>query len=153
VPFNVQEEVQAWIQVFASSARDGGITHLSSVAVTLLPEGPTNVMEATPQPERIVIDQPVAGDVVEGGMLAVSGRGLAGFEQTLIAELLDATGEVIAMEPIIVEAPDLGQPGPFETELIYSVDAPMPARLQLRDPSPAFGGDVHLSSVEIRLEP
>lgn len=153
VPFNIQEEVQAWIQVFASSARDGGITHLSSVAVTLQPEGPVEVVEATPQPERIVIDQPAAGDVAEGGTLVVSGRGLAGFEQTLIVELLDASGEVIAMEPIIVNAPDLGQPGTFETELTYSVDAPMPARLQLRDPSPAFGGDVHLSSVEIRLQP
>lgn len=153
VPFNVREEVRAWIQVFASSARDGGITHLSSVAVTLLPEGAANDMEATPQPERIVIDQPIAGDVVEGGTLPVSGRALAGFEQTLIAELLDASGAVIAMEPIIVDAPDLGQPGTFETELTYSIDAPMPARLQLRDPSPAFGGDVHLSSVEIRLEP
>lgn len=153
VPFNVQEEVQAWIQVFASSARDGGITHLSSVAVTLLPEGPSEVVEATPQPERIVIDQPAAGDVAEGGTLVVSGRGLAGFEQTLIVELLNASGEVIAMDPIIVDAPDLGQPGTFETELTYSIDAPMSARLQLRDPSPAFGGDVHLSSVEIRLEP
>jgi hypothetical protein len=153
VPFNVQEEVQAWIQVFANSARDGGITHLSSVAVTLLPEGPAEVAEATPQPERIVIDQPAAGDVAEGGTLEVSGRALAGFEQTLIVELLDASGEVMATEPIIVDAPDLGQPGTFETELTYSIDAPMPARLQLRDPSPAFGGDVHLSSVEIRLEP
>lgn len=151
--FSIDEETRAWIQVFATSARDGGITHLSSVAVTLLPEGPADIAEATPQPERIVIDTPSTGETVQGGALQVSGRGLASFEQTLIVELLDESGEVMIMEPIIVNAPDLGQPGTFEIELPYSVEDSMPARLQVRDPSPAFGGDVHLSSVEISLEP
>lgn len=156
VPFEVQDEVQAWIQVYATSARDGGITHLSSVAVTLAAEGEPDIVEATRPTgefERIIIDSPENGDTVEGGIVTVTGRGLAGFEQTLVVELLDEAGGVIEMQPIIVDAPDLGQPGSFEAELAYSVSEETPARVQVRDPSPAFGGDVHLTSVELFLAP
>jgi len=153
VPFQVQQEVQAWIQVYATSARDGGITHLSSVAVTLAPGGAEDIVEPTPQPERIVIDSPATGDTISGGVLQLTGRGLASFEQTLIAELLDEAGNVMVVEPLIVNAPDLGQPGSFEAQLTYDVSESTPARLQVYDPSPAFGGYVHLSSVELFLEP
>lgn len=156
VPFEVAEEVQAWIQVFSTSARDGGITHLSSVAVTLAPDGEADIAEAsrpTGESERIIIDSPQNGDTIEGGVVTVTGRGLASFEQTLVVELLNEAGEVIMMEPIIVDAPDLGQPGFFEAELTYEVGEETPARVQVRDPSPAFGGDVHLSSVEVFLAP
>lgn len=156
VPFAVQEETEAWIQVYSASARDGGVTHLSSVAVTLLPGGEDEIAAATHPTgdfERIIIDSPQNGDALSGGVVTVTGRGLAGFEQTLIVELLDESGQVIAMEPIIVDAPDLGQPGTFTAELAYDVGAETPARIQVRDPSPAFGGDVHLSSVEVTLAP
>lgn len=156
VPFEVGEETRAWIQVFSTSARDGGITHLSSVAVTLAPDAEADIVEAsrpTGESERIIVDSPQNGDTIEGGVVTVTGRGLASFEQTLIVELLNEAGEVIMMEPIIVDAPDLGQPGFFEAELTYEVSAETPARIQVRDPSPAFGGDVHLSSIEVFLAP
>jgi hypothetical protein len=47
----------------------------------------------------------------------------------------------------------MGQPGQFRAELNYSLDAPQAGRVVVRDPSAAFEGDVHLSSVELRLEP
>lgn len=152
LPFEIAEEQQAFIQVYATSARDGGVTHLASVGVTLAPSGEEDVVPVTPHPERIVIDEPATADTISGGVVAVSGRGLASFEQTLIVELLDAEGEVIDSQPIIVDAPDLGQPGEFSTELSYTVAETTPARIVVRDPSPAFGGDVHLSSVEVTLE-
>lgn len=156
VPFEVEEEVQAWIQVYRTSARDGGITHLSSVAVTLAPDGEADIVEAsrpTGEFERIIIDSPENAETIEGGVVTVTGRGLASFEQTLVVELLDEQGEIIAMEPLIVNAPDLGQPGSFEIELSYEVSEETPGRVVVRDPSPAFGGDVHLSSVDVTLAP
>lgn len=152
LPFEIDEEQQAFIQVYATSARDGGVTHLASVGVTLAPSGEEDVVPVTPHPERIVIDEPATADTISGGVVAVSGRGLASFEQTLIVELLDAAGEVIDSQPITVDAPDLGQPGEFSAELSYTVAETTPARIVVRDPSPAFGGDVHLSSVEVTLE-
>ena len=153
VPLEVPAEQQVWIQVYATSARDGGITHLASVAVTLAPSGEEELVTAAPHPERIVIDEPAMGDAVSGGVVRFSGRALASFEQTLVAELLDDAGNIIAQETLIVDAPDLGQPGTFEGELSYDIAEAMPARLQVRDPSPAFEGDVHLASVELMLEP
>lgn len=152
VPFNVTGERQAFVQVYATSARDGGITHLASVGVTIADGGSENIVPATPHPERIAIFQPETGETINGGTVHVEGFALASFEQTLVVEVLDVEGNVIASEPIIVEAPDLGQPGPFSTDLAYSVAETGPGRIVVRDPSPAFGGDSHLASVEVTLE-
>jgi hypothetical protein len=86
-------------------------------------------------------------------MLHVQGIALASFEQTLLIELHDADGNVVASQSVIVNAPDLGEPGPFSADIPYSVSAPGPGRVVVRDLSPAFGGDVHLASVEVDLTP
>ncbi len=92
LPFNVVQPRQAFLQVFATSPRDGGVTHLASVGVHLAPGGSPDVHPAAPHPEQIVIHQPLAGAVVNGGNLHVAGFGLAGFEQTLVIDLYDAEG-------------------------------------------------------------
>lgn len=153
VPFTVSGEQQAFVQVYATSARDGGITHLSSVGLTLADSGEAQIVPVEPHPERIQISQPALGATVSGGTVTVSGTALASFEQTLLVEVLDEAGEVLNAQPVIVEAPDLGQPGPFSVALAYEVAATMPGRIVVRDVSPAFGGDVHLASVEVTLEP
>jgi hypothetical protein len=93
------------------------------------------------------------GETISGGTVTVTGVALASFEQTLVVELLDEAGQVLTLEPVIVNAPDLGQPGPFSIALPYEVAGSMPGRVVVRDPSPAFGGDVHLASVEVTLAP
>lgn len=153
VPFAVSGEQQAFVQVYATSARDGGVTHLSSVGLTLADSGDEQIVLVEAHPERIQISQPALGDTISGGMVTVAGTALASFEQTLVVEVLDEAGEVLNSQPIIVAAPDLGQPGPFSLALAYEVATSMPGRIVVRDPSPAFGGDVHLASVEVRLEP
>lgn len=153
VNFDVAEEQQAFIQVYAASARDGGITHLSSVGLTIAPSGEANIVPVTPQPERIAIFRPALNDTVSGGVARVEGFALASFEQTLVIEVLDEAGNVVGMKPVIVDAPDLGQPGPFEADVSYTVSAAGAGRIVVRDPSPAFGGDNHLASVEINLAP
>jgi hypothetical protein len=153
IPFSVGEETPALIQVFATSARDGGLTHLTSVPVTLLPSGPAEITPAEPHPEMIHISQPAPGETVSGGDVHVQGFGLASFEGTLVIEIYDAEGALVGSQPVIVAAPDMGQPGPYSADVPYSVAATGPGRVVVRDLSPAFGGDVHLTSVAITLEP
>lgn len=153
VPFDIGEERQAFIQVYAASARDGGITHLAAVGVRIAPAGPQDIVTRTPHPEQIVIFQPAPGETVSGGVAHVEGFGLASFEQNLIVEVLDQDGQVIGSQPVTVQAPDLGIPGPFSADLPYTLAASGAGRIVVRDPSPAFAGDTHLSSVEITLEP
>lgn len=152
VPFDVAGERQAFVQVYATSARDGGITHLASVGVTIADAGSESIVPATPHPERIAIFQPETGETISGGTVHVEGFALASFEQTLVVEVLDVEGNVIVSQPVMVAAPDLGQPGPFSADLAYSVAETGPGRIVVRDPSPAFGGDIHLASVEVTLE-
>ncbi|MDQ4077983.1 MAG: Gmad2 immunoglobulin-like domain-containing protein, partial [Chloroflexota bacterium] len=153
IPFNVSGEQNAFIQVFSQSPRDGAIEHLSSVNVRLADSGPEDIRPATSGPERIAILEPEQGATISGGVVHVEGFGLASFEQTLVVDLLDAEGNTLAREPLTVEAPDLGQPGPFSVDLSYNISAGTPARVVVRDPSPAFNGTVHLNSVTVRLEP
>lgn len=153
VPFAVSGEQQAFVQVYASSARDGGLTHLAAVGLTLADSGEAQVVPVAPHPERIQISQPVLGATISGGTVTLSGTAVASFEQTLLVEVLDEAGQVLNAQPVIVAAPDLGQPGSFSLALTYDVAAAMPGRIVVRDVSPAFGGDVHLASVEVTLEP
>lgn len=152
-PFEVEGERQAFIQVFDISPRDGGILHLASVGVTLLEEGEASVTPVEPHPERIALFEPQAGATVSGGTAQVEGFALASFEQTLLVEVQDASGNVIGAQSALVEAPDLGIPGPFRAEVPYELDSAGPGRIVVRDLSAAFGGDVHVSSVEVELEP
>ena len=153
VPFQVDEERQGFIQVFATSARDGGITHLASVGVTLAPSGSADIKTVTSHPERISIFQPENNATVTGGTAHVEGFALASFEQTLLVQVQDESGNAVGSESVIVQAPDVGQPGPFRVDVPYSVDSSGPGRIAVIDVSPAFGGDTHLASVEITLEP
>lgn len=153
VPLSLDMQRNIFIQVYASSARDGGITHLSSTGVSFAPGGPENIVARETHPEQIAIIQPQTAETITGGVVHVEGFGLASFEQSLLIEVLDAEGNVVGMQPIIVQAPDLGQPGPFSADVAYTVSAPGPGRVVVRDISPAFGGDTHLSSVEVTLEP
>lgn len=153
VHFTVSGERSALIQVYDQSARDGGIVHLASVGVLLLAEGPEEIVSFDPHPEAIVIDQPEFGATVSGGVVHVEGFGLASFEGTLIIEVHDAEGNVVGSQPIIVQAPDWGFPGPFSADVPYEVAVEGPGRIVVIDPLPVFDGLGHISSVEITLAP
>lgn len=153
LPFSVAADRNAFIQVFAESARDGGITHLASVGVILAANGPASSLPISPHPETLHITQPLPDQMIAGGNLHVEGFGLASFEQTLVVEVYDADGALVGQEPIMVNAPDLGLPGPFSADVSYAVSTTGPGRVVVRDPSVVHGGDNHLSSVEVTLTP
>ncbi len=153
IPFVVSEERNALLQVLSYSPRDGGVTHLSSVGVTLLPGGAASLVPRPAYPEQIDILQPGPGSIVSGGVVHVEGIGIASFEGTLVVELYDADGSLLASEPLIVDAPDMGLPGTFSINLAYSLASAGPGRVVVVDPSPVFDGVNHLSSVDVQLQP
>jgi hypothetical protein len=153
VEFDIEGEENAFIQVFSDSARDGGITHLNSVGVLLADQGEAEIVSVDPYLARIAIFSPSTRDVISGGLARVEGFGLASFEQTLILEVQDENGDVIASTPFMVMAPDIGFPGPFQAEVSYHVTHEQPGRIVVWDQSMAFGGEVYLTSVEVQLRP
>lgn len=153
IPFAVDRERQAFLQVYATSPRDGGITHLSTVGVVLIHEGPSELRPAMPSQERILIQHPVTAQRIQGGVLVVQGVGAASFEQTLVVEILDDEGNLVSALAITLDALDPGRPAPFVVEIPYGRSQSGPGRVVVRDPSPAFEGDFHRASVEIWLGP
>jgi hypothetical protein len=153
VPFAVASDINGFIQVFVQSARDGGTTHLETVSVLLSAAGPANVNPAPAYPEQIFIQAPAPGEMISGGTVHVSGFALASFEQTLVIEVYDSWGSLVGSKPIMTTAPDLGLPGPFGDTVTYVVASSGPGRIVVRDPSVAYVGDYHISSVEVNLAP
>lgn len=153
LPVHLMAEQNIFVQVFSTSPRDGGVTHLSSTFVVFTPSGPETILTRDPFQEQIEIFQPQPGAPVSGGSVRVNGFGLASFEQTLLVEVLDGEGDVMGSRSVIVAAPDLGEPGAFQVDVPYSAGTPGPGRIVVRDVSPAFSGNVHLTSVEVTLAP
>jgi hypothetical protein len=151
IPLEAEENI--FILVFDISARDGGIVHLSSTASMFSPTGPADIIVRTPHPEQIAIFSPEMGDTISGGVAVVEGYGLATFEATLVVEVYDEDGTLIGQEPVMVDAPDIGLPGPFRAEVPYTLTSPGPGRVVVRDISPAHGDNTHLNSVEVQLSP
>lgn len=153
ISFTIAGERNAFVQVFSASPRDGGITHLNSVGVTLAEAGPVNVVTTSPHPEDINIHLPAGGATISGGVVHVEGIGIASFEQTLVVTVYNDEGISIASLPLTVAAPDFGLPGTFRIDVPYMVAREQPGRITVSDPSVAFLGDNHIASVEVRLAP
>jgi len=140
------------VRVYATSPRDGGVTHLATTQVTI-GSGAADVRPAEPAPERIAIFSPSPAAVVRGGTAHVEGQALASFEQTLVARIYAADGTLIGQAPITVQAADYGAWGPFAVDVPYTAASAGAGRISVLDPSPAFGQTLHLASVEIQIEP
>ena len=156
LPFAVSGDQQGFVQVYATSPRDGGVTHLSSVGVLLAEQGSATIIPGGFRPEHLHITSfPIGYPFPEslGGTVHVEGFGLASFEQTLVVDIYDENGVLVGSAPTTVNAPDIGQPGPFSVDVPISITVAGPGRIVVRDISPAFGGDSHLTSAEFWLEP
>jgi len=153
IPFEVDSDTGALLQVFSLSVLDGGIEHLSSVGITLSADGPEMVTTLDDDTERLVLLSPASGSVISDGRLEVTGWGTASFEGTLLLSLLGADGQVLDEEILTIAAPEMGQPGEIRAELTFSVTEAQPGRIVLVDPLPVFDGIGHVTSVPVVLSP
>lgn len=166
VTFSVPSDQPGRISVYSASARDGGLVHLASVEVTLLAAGGTaNVVPAAPHAEVHQIFKPNLLALASGGSVHVEGFSEYVFEANLNLALCGEGGSgaphaicgtvdnVIAEGFSMLQSPDIGLPGPFETDLPFTIPGPTRARLAVYSLSARDGGLLHLSSVEISLAP
>ncbi len=165
VAFSVAADQPGRISVFSASARDGGLVHLASVEVTLLAGGTAAINPAAPHDEVHQIFQPNLLETATGGHVHLEGFSEYVFESTLNLALCGeggsgapdplcgTTDNVLATGIAMLQAPDVGQPGPFATDLLYSVTGPVRARLVVYSVSARDGGILHLASREITVAP
>ena len=129
------------------------------------PTATTEVVVAEPTPippappaaagmpaKAITIDAPHAGALV-GSPLEI--RGSANywpFEATLVARLLDASGNELGLMPVMVQAPDIGQGGPWADRLAFTPPATeQEGTLEVFEASAKDGSIVAIATVKVRL--
>lgn len=166
VSFTVDHEQPGRISVYETSAMDGGIVHLTSSEVTLLPSGTANIISAPVSPEDISILIPAPNGQISGGTFDISGVSEYYFESQ-IGLLMCGGGDgggaadplcgeahnVLASGVAMIDSPDMGQPGPFSGTLSWSVSEVTNARIIVYADSPRDGGLVHVTSIPVLLLP
>jgi len=165
VTFSVAAEQAGRISVYHASARDGGLVHLSSVELTLLPAGAADIVTVPPYSEVHAITLPAHLADVSGGTIHIEGFSEYVFEATLGLALCGEGGSgapdpscgtadnLIATGFAIITSPDIGLPGPYTADLAYAIAAPVQARLVVYSTSARDGGITHLNSRPINLSP
>ncbi len=165
IAFNVDHEQPGRVSVYETSARDGGIIHLSSVEVSLKSSGVAEIQPAAIGFESIDILLPAPMAEISGGVIQVSGFSDYYFESNLGLivcsgggsgapnDLCGTDDNILASGNALIDSPDMGQPGPFSGELTYSVSQAMPARIVVFAASPRDGGWLHVNSIPILLNP
>jgi hypothetical protein len=100
-------------------------------------------------PEAILILEPGANSAVTSPV-HVAGEADPTFEQSLVVQIADADGAVIATVPAQINA-GMGQRGPFDAAAPFTVSADQPGRISVFSTSARDGGLIHLASVEVTL--
>lgn len=141
------------IVVSDSSARDGHLTYLTSMEVTLLPNGGTaNLTTDTEHAETFWIQSVTPGVSNGHHALSIIGYAAPAFEQTLTIAVLDENGGLVGSGTATIQA-GAGQPGQFIGSVTYDVDHEEPGSVQAYATSARDGGLIHLNSLNVTLQP
>ena len=140
------------VVVYATSARDGGPTHLSAVDVQLNSDVPASVAGLSPnRTESIVITTPASNAVISS-TVKVSGFSDSTFEQLLIIEVRGQSNNQLGRVTTTAAAAP-GQRGAFSVDVPFRFFGDQPGRIVVYTINPRDGKTVHLNSVEVRLDP
>ena len=133
--------------------RDGQLSHLNTVNLTLLSVGSSLIHPAINGPEKLAIFYPRQEAVIEGGQVTVYGAGWVDSDLPLTVEVLDNNGEVLGSSQVYLDAPVIGQLGTFQVDIPYQITFPQWARIGVSEYSTDIPGLIHYSSVEVWLKP
>jgi hypothetical protein len=134
------------------STRDsaGRIETLTSMHLTLLPMGLSQINPPDPPFERAAIYSPAPEASVSGGILLVEGAMWPVNDQPVILELQDESGKPLMTRQLSLVGNTYI---PFSTTLPYKVSEPTRARLSIRQADPRFDAIAYLYSVLVTLNP
>ena len=157
IPFEVNFEISA----VAETARlqvsvvdeHGRNRALASIDLLLLSLGEPSQNPPGDLLESIVIQEPKANALVQGGMLRVSGLARPRSDLPLMIELHADDGKIVGTRQVAVDHSAGGQYGTFSIDVPYSVPSPAPVRLVVWERGAQIPGTVHLSSLEVLLSP
>ena len=131
----------------------GRPTAISSVDVILLSTGISDLNIVTDFLAHVMIKEPQAGDLIQGGILVVTGVARPTLDQSFLVELIAEDGKVVGMRLFDAEAGDINDHRPFLVEIPYTVTEPTRVLLVIRERSDRIPGTIYLVSMEITVSP
>jgi hypothetical protein len=150
IPFEVRAAELSRLEI-STRDRAGRIESLTSIHLTLLPVGMSQVNQPAPPFERAAIYVPQPDAVVSGGLLLVEGAMWPLNGTPVILELQDERGKILMERQLPPLTGDTYIP--FSTTLPYKVYEPTPARLTIRQADERFEALVYVYSLLVTLNP
>jgi hypothetical protein len=142
----------ARLQVIIQDYRDE-IVYVSSVDVILLSIGETERNQPGDNLEPFYLQRPWSLQLIQGGVMLVSGLLRPPNQQPVIFELYSATGELAGSKQLAPEEVVNGAHYPFQFELPYTITKEGWGRLVVRQAGERIPGDAFLNSVQVYLKP
>jgi hypothetical protein len=120
----------------------------------LLSHGATQPNPATALWQRLIIEEPSPMEMVQGGVLIITGRALPNNpDQPLRVTLVGEDGHTLGQRLAKVNVETPGDYGVYVAEVPYTVTALTPARLVIFEEGEPISDIAHLSSIEVLLAP
>ncbi len=105
----------------------------------------------------ITIEKPMAGTNLDASKpIQVSGMGAGLFEGNVVIQILDETGNELALQPTILQSPEagIGGEGHWETEVSIFIEVPTMGKIVAFSPSPKDGeGWIASDEITVTLNP
>lgn len=131
--------------------------HLATLAtkdLVLLSTGSSDVNLPRDLYECIIIQEPIASTLIQGGELVVSGVTRYAPRGKLYVELIDPKGSVVGSRQLAISEEKLGEGYQyFEGEIPYQINDPTWVRVTITARDDLMSGVVHVSSVVVLLSP
>ncbi len=155
IAFNISAVAEtARLSVFTHDLQ-GRFVAINSVDVILMMIGKDELSPSVINQEPYIIRYPRSDQVIQGGILTLSGLARPVNNTPLIIELIDENGTIVGSTQVTVPEPagSLSHT-PFAVEIPYTVSGPTIVRLTIRQESDnRIPGTVALSSMLVQLEP
>ena len=131
----------------------GRVIAVYSVHLLLLTEGQSIVNLPGNLKERCVIEQPVAGQRLFGGILTIVGRMRPINNLPVTVELVARDGSIIGTQLVSISPASDDAYVPFRVDIPYSISDALWALLVVRQDDDRIGGVMYLFSQELLLNP
>jgi len=131
----------------------GRVKAVASIPLILLSLGDSDINPTGDHLAPIVIQEPAAKVLVQGGKLLVSGLVRTDSDQPLLVELVTTGGKVIGSRLAGIVPGESGDYRLFASEVAYSVDAPTWVRVTVSERNNGNPEPLQLTSVEVLLSP
>jgi hypothetical protein len=126
-----------------------GLVGLLLIAMAIL----AYMVQSAPRVEEVIQISAPSPNAQVTSPATVAGYGGPAFESTLTIEVAGEDGQVVGRGTATLQVDEMGQRGPFETRVEFTVGHAQPGRISVSIVSPRDGGIEHLASVNVTLAP